>query len=164
MIDGVEEVAEGPKKEEDGDMQKYVYPVHEPPHLENLDALKQICSDTPTRVWSGPGIGKLLVFIAPLLDESTSDRAHHAHKEAEKQHDIDANGVTWGPGNTCGVLTIAGEEYPVYFNDKCCDDGREQSVLQGDRKRRNLKAISLRLTRKTIELVLPFKLSTRFSS
>jgi hypothetical protein len=94
VIDGVEEVAESPKEEEDRDMQEYVYPIHEPPHLENLEALKQICSDTPMHVWSGPGIGKLLVFIAPLLDESTSNRAHHAQEEAEKQHDIDANGGT----------------------------------------------------------------------
>ena len=93
VIDGVEEVAEGPKEEEDRDMQKHVYPIHEPPHLEHFEALKQICSDTPARVWSGPGIGKLLVFIAPLLDESTANRAHHAQEEAEKQHDIDANGV-----------------------------------------------------------------------
>jgi hypothetical protein len=94
LASGVEEVAESPKEEEDRNMKEYVYPVHEPSHLENFDALQQICSDTPTRVWSGPGIGKLLVFIAPLLDESTSNRAHHAQEEAEKQHDIDANGGT----------------------------------------------------------------------
>jgi len=40
VIDGVEEVAEGPKEEEDRDMQEHVYPVHEPPHLENLEASK----------------------------------------------------------------------------------------------------------------------------
>lgn len=75
-------------------MQEHMRPVHEPSHLEIFEALKQICSDTPTRMWSGPGIGKPLVFITPLLDESTSDRAHHAQEEAEKQHDIDANGAT----------------------------------------------------------------------
>ena len=38
VIDGVEEVAEGPKKEEDRDMQEHMYPVHEPPHLEFFEA------------------------------------------------------------------------------------------------------------------------------
>ena len=76
LIDGHEEVAEDPK---DRDVQEHVYPVHEPPHLEDFEALKQICSDTPTCVWSGPGISKFLVVIKPLLDESTSNRrAHHA--------------------------------------------------------------------------------------
>ena len=54
-------------------------------------------------MWSGPGIGKLLVVVTPLLDESTSYPAHHAEEEAEKHHDIDANGVFRG-----GVLAIAG--------------------------------------------------------
>lgn len=132
MIDRVEEVAEGPKEEEDRDVQKYVYPVHEPPHLEIFEALKQIRSDTPTRVWCSPRIGKLLVFITPLLDESTSDRAHHAQEEAQKQHDIDAKGGALGYSH--GWLTIGRGERLVYFDDECCDDGREQSVLQGDRK------------------------------
>jgi hypothetical protein len=123
-------------------MQKHVYPIHEPPHLENFDALKQICSDASTRVWCGPGIGKLLVFIAPLLDESTSNRAHYAQEEADKQHDIDANGGTLGAIRHGGALITAGEEHPVYLDDECCDDGREQSVLQGDRKRRNINAKS----------------------
>ena len=57
-------------------------------------------------MWSGPGIGKLLVVVTPLLDESTSNSAHHAQEEAEEQHDIDANGVTWGALR--GVLAIAG--------------------------------------------------------
>jgi hypothetical protein len=74
--------------------------------MENLEASKQICSDTPTRVWSGMGGGKLLVVITPLLDESTSNRAHHAQEEAEKQRDIDANGGSWGAIR--GVLAIAG--------------------------------------------------------
>ena len=102
VIDSVEEVAEGPKKEEDRDMQDRVYSVQEPPHLENFEALKQICSDAPTRVWSGPGICKHLVVVTPLLDESASNRAHHAQEEAEKQHGIDAN------GDTRRVLPIAG--------------------------------------------------------
>ena len=38
VIDGVEEVAEGPKKEEDRVMQEHMYPVHEPPHLEIFEA------------------------------------------------------------------------------------------------------------------------------
>ena len=96
VIDGVEEVAEGPKEKEDRDMQEHVYPVHEPPHPENFKASKQMCSDTPTCVRSGPGMGKIQVFITPLLDESTSNRAHRAQKEAEKQHDIDAKGAIWG--------------------------------------------------------------------
>jgi len=116
VIDGIEKVAEGPKEEEDRDMQEHVYPVQEPPHLENFDALQQICSDTPTRVWSGPGIGKLLVVITPLLDESTSNRAHHAQEEAEEQHDINANSGTWG--TVRGALAIAGQKRLVYFDDK----------------------------------------------
>ena len=36
----------------------------------------------------------LQVFIAPLLDKSTCHRAYDAQEEAEKQHDIDANGST----------------------------------------------------------------------
>jgi hypothetical protein len=40
VIDGVEEIAEGPKKQEDRDMQECVCPVHEPPHLECVEALK----------------------------------------------------------------------------------------------------------------------------
>ena len=63
---------------------------------------------------SGPGIGELLVVVTPLLDESTSNRAHHAQKEAEKKHDIDANGGTRG-GIRGGAL--AGEDL-VYFDDK----------------------------------------------
>ena len=39
-MDGVEEVAEGPKKEEDGDVQEHVCPVHEPPHLEFVKAFE----------------------------------------------------------------------------------------------------------------------------
>jgi hypothetical protein len=69
-------------------------------------------------VWCGPGIGKLLVVITPLLDESTSNRAHHAQEEAEKQHDIDANGGTRGAIRHGGALIIAGEENLVYFDDK----------------------------------------------
>ena len=86
-------------------------------------------------MWRGPGIGKLLVFITPFLDESTSNCAHHAQKEAEKQNDIDANGATWG-----AILAIAWLECLVYFDDERCDDGREQSVLQGNRKRLRCKS------------------------
>jgi hypothetical protein len=64
-------------------------------------------------VWSCPWIGKLLVFITPLLDKSTGHRTHNAQEEAEKQYDIDANGVTWGI-----TRTIARDEYLVYFDDK----------------------------------------------
>jgi hypothetical protein len=38
----------------------------------------------PARVGSGLGIGKLLVVFAPLVDESTSNRTHHAQEEADK--------------------------------------------------------------------------------
>jgi hypothetical protein len=64
-------------------------------------------------VWSRPGIGKVLVFITPLLDKSAGHRAYDAQEEAEKQHDIDANGVTFR-----GLLTIARDESLVYFDDK----------------------------------------------
>ena len=94
MVDGVEKVAEGPKKEEDGGMQKHVNPIHEAPHMENFESFIQICSDLPTHVWSGLDIGKILVFITPLQDESTSNHAHHAQEEADKQHDIDVNSAT----------------------------------------------------------------------
>ena len=40
VIDGVEEIAEGPKKQEDRDVQEHVCPVHEPPHLESAKAMK----------------------------------------------------------------------------------------------------------------------------
>ena len=63
-------------------------------------------------------MGKLLVFITPLLNESTSNRAHHAQEEAEKQHDIGAKGATWGATGTRGVLTTAWLERLVDFNDK----------------------------------------------
>ena len=86
-------------------------------------------------MWSGPRIGKLFVVITPLLDESTSNGAHGAQEEADKQHDIDANGGTPGAIRDGGILIIAGEENLVYFDDKRCDNGREQSVLQGGRKR-----------------------------
>jgi hypothetical protein len=64
-------------------------------------------------VWSRPGIGKVLVFTTPLLDKSAGYRAHDAQEEADKQHDIDANGVTF-----VGLLTISREERLVYFDDK----------------------------------------------
>ena len=67
-------------------------------------------------MWSRPGEGKLQVFITPLLDKSARHRAHDAQEEAEKQHDIDANGATWG--TIRGLLTIAGEECLVYFDDE----------------------------------------------
>ena len=40
MIDGVEEIADGPKKQEDRCVQEYVRPVHEPYHVEFLEALE----------------------------------------------------------------------------------------------------------------------------
>jgi hypothetical protein len=63
-------------------------------------------------------MGKLQVFIAPLLDKSACHRAHDAQEEAEKQYDIDANGDTWG--TTSGLLTISTgrEESLVYFDDE----------------------------------------------
>ena len=78
-------------------------------------------------MWGGPWIGKLLVLVTPLLDESTSNSAHHAQEEAEKQHDIDADGAIWG-----SVSGVVGQECLVYFDDKYRDDCREQSVLQGN--------------------------------
>ena len=63
-------------------------------------------------MWSVSGVGELLVVITPLLDESASNRAHHAQEEAEKQHDIDANGASWG------ALAIAWLERLVYFDDE----------------------------------------------
>jgi hypothetical protein len=50
------------------------------------------------------------------MDKSTRQRAHDAQEQAEKQHDIDANGATWG--TTRGLLIIGGEERLVYFNDE----------------------------------------------
>ena len=67
-------------------------------------------------MWSGLGIGILLVVFTPLLGESTSNRAHYAQEEAEKQQFIDAKGATWG--GIRGVLTIAWWERLVYFDDK----------------------------------------------
>jgi hypothetical protein len=67
-------------------------------------------------VGSGLGIGKLLVVFTPFLDESTSNRTHHAQEEAEKQQDIDAKCVTLG--DIDGVLAIVGQERLVYFDDK----------------------------------------------
>ena len=67
MIDGVEELAYGP-----------------------------ISSYTHTFMWGRTGIGKLHVFITPLLDKSACHCAHNAQEEAKKQHDIDANGGTVG--------------------------------------------------------------------
>ena len=64
-------------------------------------------------MWSRPGIGKVQVFMAPFLDKSAGHRAQDAQEEAEKQHDIDANGVTFR-----GLLTIVGGERLVYFDDK----------------------------------------------
>ena len=40
VIDRVEEIAEGPKKKEDRDVQEHVRPVHEPLHLESAKASK----------------------------------------------------------------------------------------------------------------------------
>ena len=77
-IDRVEEIADGPKEQEDRDMQEHVCPVHEPPHLEFVKALKQIRSNTPTLLWRRPRIGKHQVFITPLLDEGAGHRAHDA--------------------------------------------------------------------------------------
>jgi hypothetical protein len=74
-------------------------------------------------MWGRPGIGKLQVFITPLLDKSACHCAHNAQEEAEKQHDIDANRGT--AGYNYGRLTIGGGERLVYFDDECCDNGRE---------------------------------------
>jgi hypothetical protein len=106
-MDRVEEIADGPKKQDDWDVQERVCPVYEPPHGK---ALKQISSDTPRLVWSRPGISGFQVFIAPLLDKSTWYRTYDAQEKAEEQHDIDANGSTW--------RIVAGEERLVYFNDE----------------------------------------------
>jgi len=43
-------------------------------------------------MWGSPRVGKLEIFITPLLNKSARNSAHYAEKEAEKQHDIDANG------------------------------------------------------------------------
>jgi len=43
-------------------------------------------------MWGSPRVGKLEIFITPLLNKGAYHGAHHAEKEAEKQHDIDANG------------------------------------------------------------------------
>jgi hypothetical protein len=67
-------------------------------------------------VWSRSRVGKLEVFITPLLDKSARHCAHDAQEEAEKQYDIDANGATWR--GIRGLLTIAGEECLVNFDDK----------------------------------------------
>jgi hypothetical protein len=70
-------------------------------------------------VWSRPGVGKVQVFTTPLLDKSAGHRAQDAQEEAEKQHDIDANGVTSATiRGLQHLLTIAGEERLVYFDDK----------------------------------------------
>ena len=53
-----------------------------------------------------PGIGKLQVFVTPLLNESACHCAHNAQEKAEKQHDVDANGGTLGYSR--GRLTIGG--------------------------------------------------------
>ena len=54
-------------------------------------------------------MGKLQVFRTPLLDKSAGHRAHDTEEEAEKKHDIDAKGGTWGIGSLEGL---------VYFDDK----------------------------------------------
>ena len=41
-------------------------------------------------------MGELQVFTTPQLDKSARQRAHNAQEEAEKQHDVDANGDAWG--------------------------------------------------------------------
>ena len=40
VIDRIKEIAEGPKKKEDRDVQEHVCPVHEPLHLELAKASK----------------------------------------------------------------------------------------------------------------------------
>jgi hypothetical protein len=47
-------------------------------------------------MWGSPRVGKLEIFITPLLNKSARHRAHYAEKKAEKQHDIDANGDRGG--------------------------------------------------------------------
>jgi hypothetical protein len=74
-------------------------------------------------MWSSPGIGKLHVFITPLLDKSASHCARNAQEEADKEHDVDANGGTVGYSH--GRLSVGGGERLVYFDDECCDDGGE---------------------------------------
>ena len=77
-----------------------------------------------TLMWGRPaGIGKLQVYIIPLLDKSACHCAHYAQEEAEKQHDIDTNGGTLWYSH--GLLTIGGGERLVYFDDECCNNGRE---------------------------------------
>jgi len=73
-------------------------------------------------MWGHAGIGKLQVFVTPLLDKSACHCAHNAQEEAEKQHDIDANGGTLGYSHR---LTIGEGERLVYFDDECRDNGRE---------------------------------------
>src|SRR6266849_899564 len=40
MMDGVEEIADGPKKKEDRCVQEHMRPVHEPYHVESVEALE----------------------------------------------------------------------------------------------------------------------------
>ena len=40
VVDDVEELADGPKKEDNRDVQECVCSVHEPPHRESVKALK----------------------------------------------------------------------------------------------------------------------------
>lgn len=84
-------------------------------------------------MWGCLGIGKLQVFIAPLLDKCACHCAHNAQEEADKQHDIDANGGTLGYSHD--RLAIGGGERLVYFDDECCDNGREESVLHDSCKK-----------------------------
>ena len=39
-VEGVEEVTDGPKKEEEQDVQEHMYPVHESSYMEHVEALK----------------------------------------------------------------------------------------------------------------------------
>jgi len=43
-------------------------------------------------MWGSPRVGKLEIFITPLLNKSARHSAHCAEKEAEEQQDIDAYG------------------------------------------------------------------------
>ena len=76
-------------------MQEHVDPIREPPHLELVQTLIQICSDTPTLVRGGTGIAMPHEFTTPLLDKGASKDVHQTQEKAKEHDDIHANDDGW---------------------------------------------------------------------
>ena len=66
-------------------MQNSVDAVHKLPDVEPIEAFKQIRSYASALVRHRTGIGVLHEFVAPLLDKTACQDAHHGQEETDEE-------------------------------------------------------------------------------